>query len=423
MAKANPSFHQYEPLRAPKGWTAEDKKLIQQLSDIFDDIYRRYGRLRIEDMGDAFRNRIVGTEGAVSEIEQTADNIWLSVGADKIYRAASEAVLIAELGARAPALEITVNMLWYDTTLKIMKRCTAVGPPAVWEVLQAKELHGSYVDINDDGIDIKSGGSLTITAPGELAITSGATDATAVALRNDTDYFLSAGNLTQSLAPFFVKKDGSVKASAGQIGKLTIDSYGNLVDSETLGEKLRFFTNNNTGSVKANYIEMWSDEFESGLLTSSSDNLQITSLNSKIAITGGNGTQIIVGYVISTGFWVRVYDNIYIGPSATAGICSAYTFTDRTPFYDGDALADLASVKGKGGNIDHNSLPKAARIKIKRLKEDKNHKEIPGTEYEEDGRDLGMMISILTKAVQQLTALVNAQQKQIDALNNRGAAE
>jgi hypothetical protein len=83
-----------------------------------------------------------------------------------------------------------------------------------------------------------------------------------------------------------------------------------------------------------------------------------------------------------------------------AGNCSAESFTDRTPYYDGDAVADLRKVKGRGGGIDHQSLPQAARKTVK----GKNG-------ATEDGRDIGAMISILTKAVQQLDARLIALEK------------
>jgi uncharacterized protein (DUF2345 family) len=82
----------------------------------------------------------------------------------------------------------------------------------------------SHITIETDSIDIASGGSLTVTAPTTMAITAGATDATAIAIRNDTDYFLSAGDLTQADAPFWVKKNGSIKAISGTIGGFTIAS-------------------------------------------------------------------------------------------------------------------------------------------------------------------------------------------------------
>ena len=77
---------------------------------------------------------------------------------------------------------------------------------------------------------------------------------------------------------------------------------------------------------------------------------------------------------------------------------SALSITDRTPHYDGDALAELRQVRGsKRQGIDHSSLPTFARRKVRRD---------DGTT--EEGRDLGAMISILTVAVQQLDARLDA---------------
>lgn len=64
--------------------------------------------------------------------------------------------------------------------------------------------------------------------------------------------------------------------------------------------------------------------------------------------------------------------------------CSALTFTDRTPFYEGDAVSEIRKIKGKDGQISHSTLPEFAR------------------KTSDDGRDLGAMISMLTVAIQQL---------------------
>jgi hypothetical protein len=170
--ESNKNIHQYEPLRVPKNWGTEERKVLLQLTDILDDIYRRYGRLRFEDMGQVFRDRIVESEDSISTIEQTATNILLEVGTDKVYRAASEAILIAELGARTPQVEMAVDLIWYDTTNKLMKRCTAVGPPIVWENVQADEVHTSYIDIQDNSIDIGSTGEINIDSGGKLNLAS-----------------------------------------------------------------------------------------------------------------------------------------------------------------------------------------------------------------------------------------------------------
>jgi len=90
---------------------------------------------------------------------------------------------------------------------------------------------------------------------------------------------------------------------------------------------------------------------------------------------------------------------------------SALSITDRTPHYEGDALAELRQVRGKTRTvkgkavreIDHDSIPAFARVRVMDTK----------TNEARDERDLGAMISILTVAVQQLDA-------RLDALEGRG---
>ncbi len=88
------------------------------------------------------------------------------------------------------------------------------------------------------------------------------------------------------------------------------------------------------------------------------------------------------------------------GDMYITGNCSAESFTDRTPSFKGDALAAISKIKtDKKGNIDHSSLPDNARKKISVAKY--KGKKIVKT-YEEDGRDIGMMISMLTEAIKQI---------------------
>jgi hypothetical protein len=75
-------------------------------------------------------------------------------------------------------------------------------------------------------------------------------------------------------------------------------------------------------------------------------------------------------------------DDIYVVDN-----CSALSFTDRTPYFDGDALAQLRTVRGKtrmvGGaavmEIDHSSIPTFARKQVRDTK----------TGEQRDERDLG----------------------------------
>ena len=66
-------------------------------------------------------------------------------------------------------------------------------------------------------------------------------------------------------------------------------------------------------------------------------------------------------------------------------------------YYFGDALSDIKKIRGKSdGHLDMSSLPSYARKRVE-LKDKKTGKIVV-----EEGRDLGAMVSILTKAVQEL---------------------
>jgi len=167
----------------------------------------------------------------------------------------------------------------------------------------------------------------------------------------------------------------------------------------------------------------------------------------------GNATFTKPMYIVyPNNLWVRHVDGAsgaelylnYNSPSTimlsqdtyAAGNVSAASFTDRTKGYFGNALAELAHVvNDENGNINHSTLPKAAQKKIKVKKEVKDVdgkvvKEvqiIEGKKYEapkqieieEDGRDLGAMISILTVAVQQLTKRTEEQAEEIRKLKTK----
>ncbi len=151
-----------------------------------------------------------------------------------------------------------------------------------------------------------------------------------------------------------------------------------------------------------------------------------------LSIGTGAGTQYEFSRNLSTGaLYIQGqqagYNNIFLAPtSGNVGIggttatsplyvtgnayftadVSALTFTDRTPFYDGNALTELKAIKSIDRKIDHSSLPIFAQKRIITINEDK-------TENIENGRDLGAMISILTKAVQQLTEKVEKLEMEI----------
>jgi hypothetical protein len=107
------------------------------------------------------------------------------------------------------------------------------------------------------------------------------------------------------------------------------------------------------------------------------------------------------------------------------GDITAASYSDNTPAYEGNALEDIKKIKSVNGEIDHDSLPVFAQKTIKKPKyqdkKDSKGKAIKNKdgeieqEYietqETKGRDLGAMISILTKAVQELSDEVDKLKK------------
>lgn len=76
------TIQQHEPLRVPSGWTADEKRLISQLEELFDDIYRRFNRIRLEDLNKNLRKSIVeasdGVRDLSTRIEQNESSIILT---------------------------------------------------------------------------------------------------------------------------------------------------------------------------------------------------------------------------------------------------------------------------------------------------------------------------------------------------------
>ena len=75
------TIKQHEPLRVPEGWSLKEKKLIAQLEEIFDDIYARFGRLKITDMSKPLQEDIKKAANVSFEIKELEDG--LAAKADK----------------------------------------------------------------------------------------------------------------------------------------------------------------------------------------------------------------------------------------------------------------------------------------------------------------------------------------------------
>lgn len=83
MTKKYHTTHQYEPIQVPARFGDEMQRFVNRLTEIYDDIYRRYGRLGLNDISTAFgdaldviRERIAVTESSVTAVSKKANSAW-----------------------------------------------------------------------------------------------------------------------------------------------------------------------------------------------------------------------------------------------------------------------------------------------------------------------------------------------------------
>lgn len=74
------TIQQRQPLRTPSGWSAEEKRLIIQLEDVLDDIYRRFGRLALKDLDESFRRQITDDHDNVVDLLLSAEEFSVKLG-------------------------------------------------------------------------------------------------------------------------------------------------------------------------------------------------------------------------------------------------------------------------------------------------------------------------------------------------------
>lgn len=283
------------------------------------------------------------------------------------------------------------------------------------------------------GLGANIGSSASAADDNELVV--GGADAGSYSIQGTTGYFSSAltlaGSSGNSLA---CETSGLVyDASNNRVGvgtaaptsrfHATTTSDGNndryLFESTTtgnVGPRIRLYANSASPAVN-DYLGIlsWMGKNDAAV----PEDVAYGALYMKIAdLTDGsedgswylnltvNGADANVLTITSTT--ATFNDDVYITDN-----CSALTFTDRTPYYEGDAVAELCAIRAKDVNgkaqIDHASLPEFVKKKVKHVKETDTGRVDAGgnsiVEREEtiqDERDLGAMISMLTVAVQQL---------------------
>ena len=104
--------HQYEAPKLPGGWTADEKRFYNGVIDVFDDIYRRWGRLGEKDLSVKLRTLISDkadgetVTSLTTRIEQTESEIALKASSETV-NALGERVSTAETSITQNATAIS----------------------------------------------------------------------------------------------------------------------------------------------------------------------------------------------------------------------------------------------------------------------------------------------------------------------------
>lgn len=63
------TIQQHEPLRIPSTWSHQERRFVAQLEEILDDMYRRFNRIKLSDLGSELKETVVSSAGSVENME------------------------------------------------------------------------------------------------------------------------------------------------------------------------------------------------------------------------------------------------------------------------------------------------------------------------------------------------------------------
>ena len=105
------TYQQHEPLRAPNTWSASEKRFVAQLEEVFDDIYRRFGRLRLEDMSKTFRQSYKKVGDDLSELSTDVEVTAEGLSAEITRATQAEGNLSTSIQATADGVTATFKKI------------------------------------------------------------------------------------------------------------------------------------------------------------------------------------------------------------------------------------------------------------------------------------------------------------------------
>lgn len=131
MSTKYTTIQQHEPLRVPSGWGQQERAFIAQLEALFDDVYRRFNRIRMRDLSEPLQSTIQESADGVTEVKTS----------------------IVQTNAQI--------------ALKLDKTSPSVGVSNSAILINTDGIHlnsDGSIDVDGGTVNIKSGSSLTMQA-------------------------------------------------------------------------------------------------------------------------------------------------------------------------------------------------------------------------------------------------------------------
>lgn len=215
------SIQQHQPLRTPSRWTSEERRLIAQLEEIFDDIYRRFGRLRMKDMGSEMRTILQSAKNADGKLTQLESSFNQTV--ESIRSEVSKVETTAN-DAKTTANEAKTNI---DQTAKDIKLSVSevekkadAAKDSADDILDGTTpvtvLKNTSVTITIDGVDV-IGGVVVIKAGAKFVVQSGGT--VQIDAKDGENSYITLGDM------FSVTRDGGIVSDSASFTNLKVKGY------------------------------------------------------------------------------------------------------------------------------------------------------------------------------------------------------
>lgn len=209
------TIQQHEPLRTPTGWGQQEKMLISQLEQTFDDLYRRFGRLKMSDLGNDLKNIIQDGQATLAVLDNTIAAI-VEGGLE------TSALLIDEEG-----IIITGGRAFI---------AAAQGNQSILLNSDGASFTGTNISLTGGSISLAGTGNISLGAGNNLSMLGGNISmlgSGGITIEGAGNLSLAGGgNVTLNGGNISLTGGGNITLTGGKLiittGNFTLDSVGNV---------------------------------------------------------------------------------------------------------------------------------------------------------------------------------------------------